>query len=79
MKRLTKKKASELIVQATIEYTDAYFAKFGGNTMEHKYWMALHVGYTAGLRACGYSEKFTVDAVKIAIEKLATLVNNPQV
>jgi hypothetical protein len=80
MKKLTQKKIVDVLVQSTIEYTDAYFAKFGGNNLDKKLWGALHVGFLSGLKACGYEEKFIMDCLLSAQTKISELENsnNPQ-
>ena len=78
MKKLSKKKVTDLIVQSTIDYTDAYFNSYGGGGLDKKLWAALHIGIIAGLKAGGYEEKSCLESLNEAIKIISKLENNPQ-
>ena len=75
MKKLTKKEVSELILEMTIQYTDLYCEFHKTDYFDKELWAALHIGFIAGMKQNGYTEKFLHGCLDLAQEKLSKIIN----
>ena len=64
---------ADMLVQATVEYTNIYLKVNQIKKFDKQLWAALHVGFMVGMKAGGYDEKITNQALEIAQENLARM------
>ncbi len=70
MKKLNKQEISDVIVNITYEYIELFFLTEKVKLMDKKFWAALHIGFIAGMKLNGYSEKELLEALDLAQEEI---------
>lgn len=69
---MNTKEIADAMVQATIEYTQAYFEAFDKN-LDKQLLAALHCGFISALTVVGYPKETLDDALTLLMEELARI------
>jgi hypothetical protein len=70
MKKLTKPEIATIMYELTGDYTDMYMDAFK-KPMDKQIWAALHIGFIAGMKVNGYSEKEVNQALDLCQKMIA--------
>jgi len=77
-RNMPTKEIAEMMVQATVEYTDIYFKSLLGRDgkMDKQLWASLHMGIIIGMQQAGYTQDQMHEALHIAQGRLSEMYGN---